>query len=200
MEDRHLLVTSMRTLAGTSATCHLTAVFDGHRGHEAAQHAADTIAAHVTEAWAGSETPAHVLKVAFHACDAGFTAAQDAEWKARVQRMGPAAAGRRRYPGCTALALLQVGSMLVVANAGDCRAVLCSRGAAVQLTRDHTACDAGEQARVVAAGGSVHQAVDTWRVGRAALQVRLRPHVHHEMNAVCCMRTPVKMSDARDDL
>lgn len=66
-----------------------------------------------------------------------------------------AEAGRRveaRCAGCTAVAALLYGTTLVVANAGDCRALLCSGGAPVQLTRDHSAeCDE-ERQRIIAFG------------------------------------------------
>jgi hypothetical protein len=51
--------------------------------------------------------------------------AQDEEWAERVGRMGAAAAGERPWPGCTAIVLLVHAGHLYVANAGDCRAVLC---------------------------------------------------------------------------
>lgn len=53
------------------------------------------------------------------------TWAQDVEWAERVGRMGAAAAGERPWPGCTAIVLLVHAGHLYVANAGDCRAVLC---------------------------------------------------------------------------
>ncbi len=39
--------------------------------------------------------------------------------------MGVAAAGERPWPGCTAIVILIHAGHLYVANAGDCRAVLC---------------------------------------------------------------------------
>lgn len=49
----------------------------------------------------------------------------------------------------------QPGVVLHVANVGDCRAVLCRAGEAVQLTVDHTPAVASEAARVETAGGFV---------------------------------------------
>jgi serine/threonine protein phosphatase PrpC len=46
--------------------------------------------------------------------------------------------------------------LLYVANAGDCRAVLCRGGWAVDLSTDHKASLESEKTRVEAAGGSVH--------------------------------------------
>lgn len=55
-----------------------------------------------------------------------------------------------RDAGTTALAALVAGDALLVANAGDCRAVLCRRGRAIDLSRDHNG--KSEAARVEAAG------------------------------------------------
>lgn len=52
-----------------------------------------------------------------------------------------------------------------------CGQVLCRDGEAVALSRDHTAADEGERARVAAAGGDVRWRADGWRVGNAGLQV-----------------------------
>jgi Protein phosphatase 2C len=50
-------------------------------------------------------------------------------------------AGPQQWAGCTALVSLVYGNHLYVANAGDCRAVLCRNGEAVRLmhcaTADH---------------------------------------------------------------
>lgn len=76
-----------------------------------------------------------------------------------------------RFPGCTALTAVIAGGRLLVANAGDCRAVLCRAGRALGLSRQHTAELEDERARVIAAGGSVSRRAGSWRVGAAALQV-----------------------------
>ena len=55
--------------------------------------------------------------------------------------------------------------------AGDCRAVLCHRGKAIQLSRDLTAEDAEERARVLNAGGNLQKVMGSWRVGDAGIQV-----------------------------
>ena len=44
---------------------------------------------------------------------------QEEEWRERVRRMGAAAAGKRSWPGCTALAVLIQGNTLLTANAGQ---------------------------------------------------------------------------------
>ncbi|XP_065851499.1 probable protein phosphatase 2C 22 [Euphorbia lathyris] len=57
--------------------------------------------------------------------------------------------------GTTALAALVIGRLLVVANAGDCRAVLCRRGKAVEMSRDHKPMCSKERKRIEASGGHV---------------------------------------------
>ena len=58
-----------------------------------------------------------------------------------------------------------------VTDAGDCRAVLCRAGKAVQLSTDQTVDNDAERARLLAAGGQVRWRVDSWRVGAAGIQV-----------------------------
>ncbi|KAA8525357.1 hypothetical protein F0562_007225 [Nyssa sinensis] len=60
--------------------------------------------------------------------------------------------GRLRRP---LLQPLVVGSSLVVANAGDCRAVLCRRGKAIEMSRDHKAVCSRERNRIEASGGYI---------------------------------------------
>jgi protein phosphatase 2C family protein 2/3 len=58
--------------------------------------------------------------------------------------------------GCTAVAALITHDWkLIVANAGDSRAVLCSKGEAVPLSFDHKPTNAEETNRIVNAGGYV---------------------------------------------
>ena len=57
-----------------------------------------------------------------------------------------------RDAGATALAALVWGGRLVVANAGDSRAVLSRRGRAINLSRDHKPSCPGERERVASAG------------------------------------------------
>jgi serine/threonine protein phosphatase PrpC len=79
--------------------------------------------------------------------------------------------GDDRRPGCTALAALLLGDALFIANAGDCRAVLCRGGRALPLSRDHTADLPGERARILSVKGRLVYRIDSWRVGDAGLQV-----------------------------
>ncbi|XP_065863889.1 probable protein phosphatase 2C 13 [Euphorbia lathyris] len=55
--------------------------------------------------------------------------------------------------GTTALTALVLGRHLLVANAGDCRAVLCRKGAAVDMSQDHRPSYVPERKRVEELGG-----------------------------------------------
>ncbi|GLU07197.1 hypothetical protein SLE2022_241630 [Rubroshorea leprosula] len=57
--------------------------------------------------------------------------------------------------GTTAIAALIFGSRLMVANAGDCRAVLCRKGEAIDMSEDHRPIYPAEQRRVQQLGGFV---------------------------------------------
>lgn len=54
------------------------------------------------------------------------------------------------------LIIVSNGRSLVVANAGDCRAVLCRRGKAIEMSRDHKPVCSKEKKRIEACGGYVY--------------------------------------------
>ncbi|KHN79397.1 putative protein phosphatase 2C F42G9.1 [Toxocara canis] len=57
--------------------------------------------------------------------------------------------------GTTACVLLLFKDKVIVANAGDSRAVLCRKGVAIDLSVDHKPEDDSERARIEAAGGEI---------------------------------------------
>lgn len=57
--------------------------------------------------------------------------------------------------GTTALSVLLSDRCMYIANVGDCRAVLCRAGKAIELTRDHKANSHEEKARIERNGGLV---------------------------------------------
>ncbi|KAJ4896410.1 putative protein phosphatase 2C 49 [Raphanus sativus] len=57
--------------------------------------------------------------------------------------------------GTTALAALISGRILMVANAGDCRAVLCRKGKAIEMSHDHRPINLPERRRVEESGGVI---------------------------------------------
>lgn len=57
--------------------------------------------------------------------------------------------------GTTALTALILGRLLMVANVGDCRAVLCRKGEAIDMSQDHKPIFPAERRRVEEMGGFV---------------------------------------------
>ncbi|KVG37214.1 probable protein phosphatase 2C 22 isoform X1 [Cynara cardunculus var. scolymus] len=118
------------------------AVFDGHGG----KHAADFACYHLPRfIFEDNDFPMEIERViaaAFAHTDSAFAEActLDADLAS----------------GTTALAALVIGSSLVVANAGDCRAVLCRRGKAIEMSRDHKPICMRERKRIEASGGYVY--------------------------------------------
>ncbi|TYZ66326.1 hypothetical protein PybrP1_012480 [[Pythium] brassicae (nom. inval.)] len=60
-----------------------------------------------------------------------------------------------RLQGSTATGVLLLDDVIYTVNVGDCRAVMCRSGDALDLTRDHKPNDPSEQSRVESLGGSV---------------------------------------------
>ncbi|GJP59358.1 hypothetical protein CLOP_g11038, partial [Closterium sp. NIES-67] len=118
-------------------------VFDGHEGSvEAAEFAAGAIVRHLLADCAFTSHLPCALHHAFLATDHQLASA----WSA----------GHAANSGTTALTAVLTDRSLVVANAGDCRAVLCRRGRSILLSRDHRASHCpSERQRVEAAGGTV---------------------------------------------
>ncbi|KAL0459810.1 UNVERIFIED_CONTAM: putative protein phosphatase 2C 47 [Sesamum latifolium] len=99
--------------------------------------------------------------------------------------------------GTTALTALVIGRLLMVANAGDCRAVLCRKGEAIDMSQDHRPNYASERRRVEELGGfiddgylngvlSVTRALGDWdmKLPRVSLVRRgLRRHDDPEQSA-----------------
>ncbi|XP_039051556.1 probable protein phosphatase 2C 2 [Hibiscus syriacus] len=57
--------------------------------------------------------------------------------------------------GTTALTALIFGRLLMVANAGDCRAVLCRKGEAIDMSEDHRPIYPSKRMRVEELGGFI---------------------------------------------
>ena len=126
-------------------------------------------------AWHDCATPEVALTRAFESLDEAFL---DAFERSKLHKSGEPKA--ERFPGCTAIAALRWGARVYVANAGDCRAVVCrepgARGdaAAAALSADHAAdTNEAERARVSATAGpdALRVVNGVSRVGPAGLAV-----------------------------
>ncbi|KAG5556038.1 hypothetical protein RHGRI_006611 [Rhododendron griersonianum] len=193
MEDTHFLMPRMR-----SEDIHVFGIFDGHRactrngdsetfkllkrslqvtttiwliplttshaGAAAAEFSARALPGFL-QILVSTKSPSDALLEAFVKTDVAFREELDNHRKPKgvIQKDW--------HPGCTAIAALIVRNKLFVANAGDCRAMLCRASCAHSLSKDHVASCLDERERIIRTGGQVTWVVDTWRVGPAALQV-----------------------------
>ncbi|KAH0912675.1 hypothetical protein HID58_035996 [Brassica napus] len=117
-------------------------VFDGHGGKHAAEFACQRIPRYIVE---DQEFPSDINKVvssAFLRADAAFSEA--------------CALDGSLSSGTTALAAILTGRSLVVANAGDCRAVLSRQGKAIEMSKDHKPMSCKERRRIEASGGYIY--------------------------------------------
>ncbi|KAJ6756544.1 PROTEIN PHOSPHATASE 2C [Salix purpurea] len=121
---------------------HAFGIFDGHRGAAAAEFSARALPGFLQNTGSAS-SPRNALVEAFVSTDAAFRNELDTH----------------------------LTNKLFVANAGDCKTILCRAGKAFPLSKDHVASCIEERERVLSAGGQVKWQFDTWRVGHAALQV-----------------------------
>ncbi|KAK9987045.1 hypothetical protein SO802_031996 [Lithocarpus litseifolius] len=160
MEDTHFLMPNMCN----EKDIHVFGIFDGHRGAAAAEFSARALPGFL-QSLGSTSSPSNALLEAFVKTDAAFRNELDSYRKSKrvIQKDW--------HPGCTAVAALLVRNKIFVANAGDCRTILCRAGHPFVLTKDHVASCLEERERVISAGGQVKWQVDTWRVGPAALQV-----------------------------
>ena len=171
MEDRHVLASDVGGVRGA----HLACVFDGHRGFECAEFCRRNFEKALVSAWHDCATPEVALTRAFESLDEAFL---DAFERSKLHKSGEPKA--ERFPGCTAIAALRWGARVYVANAGDCRAVVCREpgahgdAAAAALSADHAAdTNEAERARVSATAGpdALRVVNGVSRVGPAGLAV-----------------------------
>ncbi|XP_008781191.2 probable protein phosphatase 2C 2 [Phoenix dactylifera] len=153
MEDEHIRIDDLSAHLGSllrfPTPNAFYGVFDGHGGPDAAAY-----------------IKRHAMRLIFE--DAGFPQASEAD-KVFLDLVENSV--RRAFlladlaladdctvsssSGTTALTVLLFGRLLLVANAGDCRAVLCRKGKAVELSQDHRPIFAAERQRVEELGGYI---------------------------------------------
>jgi len=115
-------------------------VFDGHAGPRCSQ-------------FLSTELPNEVLKFSSQ----GIPNTQTVKdiFQGVDNRWMELAKGPRYEDGSTALCIALDGADLVVANCGDCRAILSQKGHTVILNKDHKPTDEEEQQRIVSQGGII---------------------------------------------
>ncbi|CAN6699859.1 unnamed protein product [Malus baccata var. baccata] len=144
MEDTHICIGDLakqfgyNLLGGEAISFY--GVFDGHGGKDAAHFVRDNLPRVIVE---DADFPLKLEKVitrSFMETDAVFAKTCSLEALAS---------------GTTALTAMIFGRSLLVANAGDCRAVLSRCGVAIEMSRDHRPCCTKERTRIESLGGYI---------------------------------------------
>ncbi|KAI4317045.1 hypothetical protein L6164_024956 [Bauhinia variegata] len=144
MEDEHLCIDNLIEHLGSTSDIPspgaFYGVFDGHGGTDAAAFIRNNILRFIVE---DSHFPTCVekaIKNAFLKADYAFADSSSLDISS----------------GTTALTALVFGRSLIVANAGDCRAVLGRRGRAFEMSKDHKPNCMSERLRIEKLGGVVY--------------------------------------------
>ncbi|XP_065008487.1 probable protein phosphatase 2C 27 isoform X1 [Musa acuminata AAA Group] len=144
MEDEHIcidnLVEHLRASPSFPSPGAFYGVFDGHGGVDAAYFVRNNILKYIIEDGHFPSSVEKAIKSAFIKADYALADSHSLD----------------RTSGTTALTALILGRSLLIANAGDCRAVLGKRGRAIELSRDHKPNCNAERLRIEKLGGSVY--------------------------------------------
>ncbi|KAL2481243.1 putative protein phosphatase 2C 22 [Abeliophyllum distichum] len=145
MEDTHICIPDLAMNFGNSIhgdeAISFYGVFDGHGGKGAAEFVRDHLPRIIVE---DADFPLELEKVvtrSFVETDTAFARSCSIE--------------STLSSGTTALTAMIFGRSLLVANAGDCRAVLSRRGEAIEMSKDHRPCCVNERARIESLGGFI---------------------------------------------
>lgn len=145
MEDAHICIPNLAQNYGDKLhgkeIVSFYGVFDGHGGKGASHFVRDQLPRIIVE---DANFPLELEKVvmrSFMETDAEFAKSCSIE--------------RSLSSGTTALTAMIFGRSLLVANAGDCRAILSRNGLAFEMSKDHRPCCQKERTRVESLGGFV---------------------------------------------
>ncbi|XP_024382080.1 probable protein phosphatase 2C 57 [Physcomitrium patens] len=139
MEDAHVCVDNLEETLGTRGAFY--GVFDGHDGEAAACYVKEHL------------LPFILRDVSFPTCVED--AVKNAYLELDKEFLEACRLDDSLSSGTTVLTALLQGRNLLVANAGDCRAVLCRKGQAVPMSQDHDPSSAWEKSRIESVGGYV---------------------------------------------
>ncbi|XP_058180937.1 probable protein phosphatase 2C 27 [Rhododendron vialii] len=145
MEDTHICITNLAKNFGYNVldeeAISFYGVFDGHGGKGAANFVREHLPRVIVE---DADFPLELEKVvtrSFMETDAAFAKSCSLE--------------SALSSGTTALTAMIFGRSLLVANAGDCRAVLSRRGMVIEMSKDHRPCCDNERMRIESLGGFI---------------------------------------------
>lgn len=144
MEDEHICIDNLlQHLDRTDGLPSLGAfygVFDGHGGTDAASYVRKNILKFIIEDPQFPICLKKAIRNAYMKADQAFAENTTLDISS----------------GTTALTTFIFGRMMVVANAGDCRAVLGKRGRAIELSNDHKPNSITERNRIEKLGGVIY--------------------------------------------
>ncbi|KAK9748473.1 hypothetical protein RND81_02G059900 [Saponaria officinalis] len=144
MEDEHVCIDNLpRHLhAPDNFPSHgaFYGVFDGHGGTDAASFVCNNILKYIVEDPHFPSCAEKAIRSAFVKADYAFADSSALDISS----------------GTTALTVLIFERTMLIANAGDCRAVLGKRGRAVELSKDHKPNCSSEKLRIEKLGGVVY--------------------------------------------
>ncbi|KAL0449651.1 UNVERIFIED_CONTAM: putative protein phosphatase 2C 47 [Sesamum latifolium] len=144
MEDEYICVDNLSDHLGTPnafpSAGAFYGVFDGHGGRDAASFTRKNILKFITEDFHFPEGVKRALKNAFVKADHALADAKNLDHSS----------------GTTALTALILGRTMIIANAGDSRAVLGKRGRAIELSKDHKPNSTSERLRIEKLGGVIY--------------------------------------------
>ncbi|KAL5754241.1 hypothetical protein ACOSP7_022461 [Xanthoceras sorbifolium] len=115
-------------------------VLDGHGGVDAASFARENMLKYIVEDSHFPSSTKRAVKSAYVKADHALADAKSLD----------------RSSGTTALAALMLGRTMLIANAGDSRAVLGKRGRAIELSKDHKPNCTSERLRIEKLGGVIY--------------------------------------------
>ncbi|KAK1416500.1 hypothetical protein QVD17_32291 [Tagetes erecta] len=149
MEDEHIciddLLEHLDRIDGLPSIGAFYGVFDGHGGTDAASYVRENILKFIIEDPQFPGCLKKAIRNAYIKADQAFAKNITVDVSS----------------GTTALTTLVFGRMIVVANAGDCRAVLGKRGKAIELSNDHKPNSISERRRIEQLGGVIYDGSTT---------------------------------------
>ncbi|QCE16775.1 probable protein phosphatase 2C 27 isoform X1 [Vigna unguiculata] len=144
MEDEHVCIDDLIQHMGPASTIPLPGafygVFDGHGGTDAALFIRNNILKFIVEDSHFPTCVGQAITSAFLKADYAFADSSSLDISS----------------GTTALTALVSGRNMIVANAGDCRAVLGRRGRAIEMSKDQKPDCISERLRIEKLGGVVY--------------------------------------------
>ncbi|XP_020598909.1 probable protein phosphatase 2C 47 [Phalaenopsis equestris] len=153
MEDEHIRIDDLSGYLGSVFTCPTPSafygVFDGHGGPDAAAY----IKRHAVRFFFEDAKFPNASQADTVFLESVENSVRNAFLQADLALADDCTVSTSS--GTTALTALIFGRILLVANAGDCRAVLCRKGEALEMSQDHRPIYAVECKRVEESGGFI---------------------------------------------